>query len=82
VTETDCFRIQKFDSNGGYLAQWGSTGIGNGQFNFPQGVARDGQGNCYGAFLSLKTKHIYAIIIMDLFNRELGENRNGYSTKK
>ncbi len=42
-------RIQKFDSNGGYLTQWGSYGSGNGQFNHPQGVAVDSSGNVYVA---------------------------------
>ena len=26
------YRIEKFDGNGTYLTQWGSQGIGNGQF--------------------------------------------------
>ena len=25
-------RVEKFDSNGNYLTQWGSYGSGNGQF--------------------------------------------------
>ena len=40
-------RIQKFDSNGDYLAQWGGSGSGNGQFNSALGVAVDGAGNVY-----------------------------------
>ena len=42
-------RIQKFDSSGNYLGQWGSCGSGNGQFKGPLGVAVDGQGNVYVA---------------------------------
>ena len=42
-------RIQKFDSSGTYLTQWGSYGTGNGQFNTPSGVAADGSGNIYVA---------------------------------
>ena len=41
--------IQKFDSNGNYLGEWGSYGSGNGQFKWPYGVAVDGQGNVYVA---------------------------------
>lgn len=32
VADGNNSRIQKFDSNGNYLAQWGSYGTGNGQF--------------------------------------------------
>src|SRR5690606_10725689 len=35
-------RIQKFDSDGNYLGQWGSEGTGNGQFTTPAGVAASG----------------------------------------
>lgn len=35
VADSDNYRIQKFDSNGNYLAQWGSQGTGNGQFGTP-----------------------------------------------
>ena len=47
VADTHNNRIQKFDSNGGYLAQWGSLGSGNGQFNDPYNVAVDSSGNVY-----------------------------------
>jgi DNA-binding beta-propeller fold protein YncE len=40
-------RIQKFDSNGHYLTQWGSPGNGNGQFLFPDGVALDNSNDIY-----------------------------------
>jgi hypothetical protein len=42
-------RIQKFDSNGTYLTQWGTYGISNGQFAYPEGVAVDSTGNVYVA---------------------------------
>jgi DNA-binding beta-propeller fold protein YncE len=41
--------IQKFNSNGGCLTQWGSLGTGNGQFNGSIGVAVDSSGNVYVA---------------------------------
>ena len=43
------FRIQKFDSNGRFLTQWGSKGHGTGQFAYPYGVAVDRQDNVYVA---------------------------------
>ncbi|MDA8085329.1 MAG: SBBP repeat-containing protein [Nitrospiraceae bacterium] len=49
VADTGNSRIQKFDSNGNYLAQWGTRGSGNGQLNGPEGVAVDASGNVYVA---------------------------------
>ena len=40
-------RIQKFDSNGNYLAQWGTKGNGEGQFTEPDDIAVDRQNNIY-----------------------------------
>lgn len=40
-------RVQAFDSNGRFLLQWGSHGAGDGQFDFPTGIATDGQGMIY-----------------------------------
>src|SRR5437667_171515 len=34
---------------GTFLTAWGSAGAGNGQFNYPSGVATDGSGNVYVA---------------------------------
>jgi len=31
--------VQKFDSSGNYLGQFGSFGTGNGQFRYPYGIA-------------------------------------------
>ena len=45
----DNHRIQKFSSDGTFLATWGSYGSGNGQFYYPGGVAVDGSGNVYVA---------------------------------
>lgn len=38
-------RIQKFTRNGTYVTQWGSPGVGNGQFTSPYGVAVDASGS-------------------------------------
>ncbi len=42
-------RIQKFDSIGTYITQWGSYGSGDGQFWKPDGVAVGSSGNVYVA---------------------------------
>jgi len=40
-------RMQKFDGNGTFLAQWGSPGYGDGQFVSPTVVAVGASGNVY-----------------------------------
>jgi DNA-binding beta-propeller fold protein YncE len=40
-------RIKKFDANGFFVASWGSSGNGNGQFNNPYYIAVDSAGNVY-----------------------------------
>jgi CSLREA domain-containing protein len=40
-------RVQKFDSSGNYVTQWGVFGTANGEFNRPNGVAIDAAGNIY-----------------------------------
>ena len=47
VTDSGNDRIQEFTSTGTYVTQWGSSGAGNGQFYFPQGIAIDNTGNVY-----------------------------------
>ena len=42
-------RIQKFSSAGVFITKWGSQGSGNGQFNYPSGIAVDASGNVYVA---------------------------------
>lgn len=42
-------RIAKFNKEGNFLKQWGSTGAENGQFNGPKALAVDAQGNVYVA---------------------------------
>ena len=49
VAETSGERVTKFDSEGVQLAQWGSAGTGNGQFNNPTGVAVDAADNVFVA---------------------------------
>jgi DNA-binding beta-propeller fold protein YncE len=41
--------IQKFDSNGNFITQWGGSGTGNGAFYDVFGVAVDSTGNVYAA---------------------------------
>ena len=49
VADTQNHRIQKFNSSGNYLTQWGSQGSGNGDLDVPWGVAVDTSGNVYVA---------------------------------
>jgi hypothetical protein len=42
-------RIAKFNKDGNFVKQWGSTGSGDGQFNGPKALAVDAQGNVYVA---------------------------------
>jgi tripartite motif-containing protein 71 len=49
-------RVQKFDSSGNYITQWGSYGIGHGNFNGITGIASDTSDNIW---------------VMDLYNYRL-----------
>ena len=49
VTDTGNKRIQKFDSEGNPLGQWGGDGPGAGEFLEPVGIAVDQEGNVYVA---------------------------------
>lgn len=49
VSEPERHRVQKFDSTGAFIAQWGTSGSANGQFNSPRGIAVDAAGNVYVA---------------------------------
>lgn len=47
VVDSGNNRIQRFDSEGNYLSEFGSFGTDNGRFNAPWGVAVDNQGFVY-----------------------------------
>ncbi len=40
-------RVEKFDSNGNYVLQFGTSGSGDGQFNGVSGIGVDSSGNVY-----------------------------------
>jgi prepilin-type N-terminal cleavage/methylation domain-containing protein len=40
-------RVQKFNMSGSYISQFGSAGVGNGQFNGPDFLTADSSGNVY-----------------------------------
>ncbi len=47
VTDTGNHRIEKFDREGNFIAQWGGYGGGDGQFNFPYGIVVDPRGSVF-----------------------------------
>jgi len=47
VVDVNNNRIQKFDSSGTFLTQWGSFGFTDGLFNSPQNISVDSAGNVY-----------------------------------
>jgi DNA-binding beta-propeller fold protein YncE len=49
IADTYNNRIQKFDNNGNYLAQFGTSGSGPGQFSYPELLTVDGNGNVFVA---------------------------------
>jgi DNA-binding beta-propeller fold protein YncE len=52
-------RIAKFDKDGRFLAHWGSTGSGPGQFNGVKALAIDAQGNVYAADAGNKRVEVF-----------------------
>ncbi|MGH9910457.1 MAG: Ig-like domain-containing protein, partial [Nitrososphaerales archaeon] len=59
-------RIQKFDSSGGFITKWGSSGSGDSQFDGPLGVAVDSSGNVY---------------VTDLYQIQKFDSSGGFITK-
>ncbi len=49
VTDTGNKRVQKFDPQGNFVAQWGGGGVIEGYMDEPVGIATDAQGNFYVA---------------------------------
>ena len=49
VSDTDNNRMEEFTNQGIFVRAWGTFGSGNGQFNFPVGVAVDASGNVFVA---------------------------------
>ena len=47
VADTGNHRIQKFYSNGTFIAEWGTEGAGDGQFKNTTGIATDVAGNVF-----------------------------------
>jgi hypothetical protein len=52
-------RIAKFDKDGRFIAQWGSTGSGPGQFTGVKAIAIDAQGNVYVADVGNKRIQVF-----------------------
>jgi DNA-binding beta-propeller fold protein YncE len=52
-------RIAKFDKDGRFIRQWGSTGSGQSQFNGVKSIAIDAQGNVYAADLGNRRIEVF-----------------------
>ena len=52
-------RVAKFDKDGNFIKQWGSTGSENGQFNGVKSLAVDAQGNVYVADVGNKRIQVF-----------------------
>src|SRR5262245_2961321 len=52
-------RVEKFDKDGKYIKQWGSTGSENGQFNGVKSLAVDAQDNVYVADIGNKRIQVF-----------------------
>jgi sugar lactone lactonase YvrE len=49
ITDTGNKRVQVFDTEGNFVAQFGKSGAGPGEFSEPVGLAEDPEGNIYVA---------------------------------
>ena len=49
MVDRDNNRVQKFTSTGTFLAKWGKSGLGDGEFFEPSGIAVDSAGDVYVA---------------------------------
>ena len=47
VVDSGNNRIQKFDGAGNFLAKWGTSGVGDGEFDHPVSIAVDDEGYVY-----------------------------------
>src|SRR3954471_12746262 len=64
-------RVAKFDKDGRFIRQWGSTGSGQGQFNGLKALVIDAQDNVYVA--DAGNKRIQVFDADGNFNREFGD---------
>jgi hypothetical protein len=63
-------RVAKFDKDGRFIRQWGSTGSGEGQFNGLKSLAVDAQDNLYVA--DVGNKRVEVFDVDGNFKREFG----------
>ncbi len=47
VVDTYNHRIQRFTSEGVFVTKWGTQGTGDGEFDYPEGVAVASDGSVY-----------------------------------
>jgi len=75
VTDSRNRRIQAFTVEGTFLRQWGSWGSGEGQFNWPEGIAVDGSGTVY--VTDSRNRRIQAFTVEGTFLRQWGSWGSG-----
>ena len=63
-------RVAKFDKDGRFIAHWGSTGSGSGQFSGVKAIAIDAQNNVYVA--DMGNKRIQVFDDQGTFKSEIG----------
>jgi DNA-binding beta-propeller fold protein YncE len=49
IADKNNHRIQKFTSEGVFVSKWGTYGTGDGEFDYPKGVAVASDGSVYFA---------------------------------
>ncbi len=77
VADSGNHRIQKFTSDGDFVAKWGKAGRGEGEFNSPEGMVIDSEGFIYVA--DSKNHRIQKFTTDGVFTAKWGQKgiRNG-----
>ncbi|HTX43614.1 MAG TPA: hypothetical protein VMC61_02710, partial [Methanocella sp.] len=82
VTEYGNHRVQKFDPSGNFITQWGREGSGQGEFEYPAGIAVSGDGQFeYPAGIAVSGDGI--VYVADLGNSriEMFSSDGGYMSQ-
>ncbi len=61
MTDTGNYRIQVFSVGAVFLGKWGTEGGGEGQFDYPTGIAVDRKGKVYVADTGKNRVVVYSV---------------------